>query len=422
MSGVVSSLAALFLSVVILLTGHGLQLTIAPLYANELGWSSTAIGYTGSAYFLGFVLGCLTIPRLVSAVGHIRVFSVLAASATVALLLLSLSTSLPGWLGARLITGWAMAGLYMVIESWLNERTTPENRGVVLSFYTILTLAAICVGQLLIGLNLSAVQLIVFGAILLAIGSIPVGLTRTEAPAPIPEVGFKLRAVYSEAHVAVWGAAVGGLVTSGYWVLGPIVAKGLALSDNQIGTFLAVALLGGALLQLPVGRLSDRFDRRAVLACLAGVGALIAFLAFFFAGANHYLLYLFMFLFGGTTFPLYSISLAHANDRTSLSMLETGSVILLVHAAGAVIGPLILASIMDYTPFGLFIFAAFSMLIFSFLATWRVFVNEIAEEDKVPFTGMTRTTHEVFEIVDAEIEDLETVSENANSETKNQPS
>jgi len=262
------SIAALLLSVAILLTGHGLQLTIAPLFASELGWSVQMIGYTGSAYFTGFVLGCLTIPRLVSRVGHIRVFAVLSATATSALLLLILFDILQGWLLARLITGWSVAGIYMVIESWLNERTTAENRGFVLSVYTVLTLLSVSLGQLLIGTGLPTISLVVMGAILLALGAIPVGLTRSPAPQPIAEVGFQFMGVYRHAHVAIVGAFVGGLVTSGFWALGPILAKSLELADSQIGWFLSITLFGGAVLQLPVGRMSDRYDRRVVMRAL----------------------------------------------------------------------------------------------------------------------------------------------------------
>ena len=220
-------LLTLFLSLVILLTGHGVQLTVLPLLAAEMGWSPTVIGQIGSAYFTGFILGCLTVPRLVAAVGHIRVFGVLTSAATAALLVLPLVPEVAAWAVARILTGWSIAGLYMVIESWLNDRTDRENRGLVLSVYAVLTLLAISLGQLLIGLDIGYPHLIVIGAILLTLGSIPVGLTRGPAPSPIPSAGFRFREVYRASHVAVVAAAVGGVATSSYWVLGPIVASKL---------------------------------------------------------------------------------------------------------------------------------------------------------------------------------------------------
>tara|TARA_R110002072_G_scaffold7773_6_gene41584 strand:+ start:14861 stop:16156 length:1296 start_codon:yes stop_codon:yes gene_type:complete len=399
---VVGSLAALLLSIFILLIGHGLQLTVAPLYASELGWSVPLIGYTGSSYFFGFVVGCLTIPKLVSFVGHIRVFSVLAAAATSALLLLALFQQFELWLVARLVTGWAMAGIYMVIESWLNERTTVENRGTVLSIYTTLTLVSISLGQMMIGTGFDHIQLIVLGAILLSLGAIPVGLTRSPAPNPIPNVRFQFRKVYAASHVAVGGAIVGGLVTSGFWVLGPLVAEAQNLSPEQIGYFMAATLFGGAILQLPIGRLSDKFDRRYVLVGLS-MSAVLTCIAISLFGSFHPMIMIgLMFLFGGTTFPLYSISLAHANDHTTLPLIETGSIILLLHSAGAVIGPAITSQFMSVTSNALFIFSGITLLIFTVWAIWRIYTHPVSRPHFEPFTGTPRTTHEVMEVIDLE--------------------
>jgi MFS family permease len=398
MFNVFISVSALLLSVFILLVGHGLQLTLAPLMAQGLGWSTSLIGYTGSSYFLGFVIGCLTVPRLVSQVGHVRVFTVLAASATSALLLLGLFDRFEVWMVARLTTGWAMAGIYMVIESWLNERTSTENRGLVLSAYTTLTLASMCFGQLLIGVGLENLQLILLAAILLSLGMIPVGLTSSPVPTPIPKVGFQFKEVYKGAHIAVGGAVVGGLVTSGFWVLGPIVAAGYNLTPGQIGIFLSVTLLGGALTQLPVGRLSDHYDRRLVLASLTGTGAVVCLLAIWFSKTDPLLLYLFMFLFGGTTFPIYAISLAHANDHTSLPLIETGSVVLMLHSLGSVIGPVVIAQFIQSDKAGLFIFSALALLAFSAWSVWRLRTHKAPRHHFEPFPDVPKTTHEVMAI------------------------
>lgn len=396
---IVGSLAALLLSVFILLIGHGLQLTVAPLYASELGWSTPLIGYTGSSYFFGFVVGCLTIPRLVSIVGHIRMFAVLAAAATSALLLLALFQQFEFWLVARLVTGWAMAGIYMVIESWLNERTTAENRGLVLSIYTTLTLVSISLGQMMISIDFNYTQLIILGAILLSLGAIPVGMTRSPAPQPIPNVRFQFSKVYVASHVAVGGAIVGGLVTSGFWVLGPLVASAQNLTPEQIGYFMAATLFGGAILQLPIGRLSDKFDRRYVLLGLA-VAAVITCIAITLVGSLHPMLMIgLMFVFGGTTFPLYSISLAHANDHTTLPLIETGSIILLLHSAGAVVGPAITSQLMSVTSNALFIFSAITLSVFSVWAIWRIYTHPVTRPHFEPYTGTPRTTHEVMELI-----------------------
>ena len=274
MTGLLISVTALLASVAILLLGHGLQLTLVPLYAVSLDWAPELIGYTGSSYFLGFVVGCLTVPRLVARVGHIRVFAVLIAAATAALLFIGLVDQFWFWMLSRAVSGWAFAGVYMVIESWLNEKTAVEHRGSVLSVYIIITLVSICIGQLLVGFELGFPGLFMLAAALLVLGVVPIGLTSSSLPGPIPVVQFRLARVVAASQVAMVGAFFGGLVTGGFWALGPVVASVNGLEKEQIGMFMAVTILGGTVFQYPVGRLSDRVDRRYVIAGLALLGVL----------------------------------------------------------------------------------------------------------------------------------------------------
>jgi MFS family permease len=400
MKGILLPLVALFLSLVILLAGHGVQLTVVPLLATDMGWSLQLISLTGSGYFAGFMLGCLTVPRIVARVGHIRTFAVLTSTATAALLVLPVLPYVPAWIIARVVTGVSIAGLYMVIEGWLNERTTEDNRGAVLSVYTVLTLLAISLGQLSIGLPLEHADLVLIGAMLLTLGAIPVGLTRSDAPRPVTEHGFRLKAVASASSVAVVGALVGGLTTSSYWVLGPIVAETMQLGERQIGFFLAMAILGGALSQLPAGRLSDRIDRRWVMAGLTLLGVLSTVLALLSKGDAN-LLYPAMFLYGASTFPLYSLCLAHANDNTSLGLFEVGSVILLVHSTGAVFGPPIIAQVLQFSPYGLFMVSGTVLLVFGLWSASRAYFHPSRRQYFEPFTDTPKTSQEVLEVADA---------------------
>lgn len=388
---------AVLASVAILLTAHGLQLTATPLYANELEWSVSEIGYIGSMYFFGFMLGCFTIPTLVSWVGHIRIFAVVTSTATASLLLLTLDSHMEFWLLARLVTGWSLSGIYMVIESWLNERSTSETRGFILSVYTSLTLFAICIGQLLIGLDYPYVGFLVIAAILLAIGSVPVGLTRSPAPLPISRVKFELSSVFTSARVAVVGSMVSGLVTSGVWVLGPIVAVSYGLQSNQVGLFMSLTVLGGALLQVPVGRWSDRVDRRLVIAILSSAAFVLSLAACFMSNAPVWLIYTAMFLFGGLTFPLYSLSLAHANDNSTMPLIQTGSVVLLLHSGGAVVGPFFVSPLVERYDFGLFAFAAVVLAVFSAWSFYRLRTHPNPKAHFEPFTAVARTTQEAFD-------------------------
>ncbi|MFQ3237395.1 MAG: MFS family permease [Paraglaciecola sp.] len=400
------SMFSLLFSAAILLVGHGLQLTLVPLYAVNLAWEPALIGYIGSSYFVGFVLGCLTVPRLVARVGHIRVFTVLIALTTASLLFIALVDHFVFWLVARCLTGWALAGIYMVIESWLNEKTTAERRGSILSVYIIITLLAICVGQLLVGFDLGFEGLFMLAAALLVLGVVPIGLTSSSVPKLIPAVRFSFKRIFAVSQVAMVGAFFGGLVTGGFWALGPVVANANQLSAGQVGIFMAVTILGGTALQFPVGRLSDRIDRRHVITGLAILGMCTSIVAILLDSSSPEFIYITMFAFGGLTFPLYSLCLAHANDNTDLSMMEVGSAVLMMNSFGSIIGPLIVSVLIGYTHHALFIVSGIALSLLAIWTLYRIRFHDVAREHFEPFVSMRNTTQEIVEVgLESEEED-----------------
>lgn len=406
MTAVLVSITALLASVAIMLVGHGLQLTLVPLYADQLNWDVERLGYIGSCYNLGFVVGCITLPRLISRVGHIRMFAVLTATVTASLLAIGIIEQFWFWLIARTITGWSLAGLYMVIESWLNEKSGPKQRGTILSIYTVITLVALCGGQLLIGVNIGYSGLFMLAALFLVMGIVPLGLTSSSAPRPIPAVKFRLVGILKASQVAVVGAFLGGFVTAGFWALGPIVARSNHLNTDQVGVFMAITILGGAVCQIPIGRLSDWLDRRYVIAGTSLFGAIVCALAVMLGVSSTILLYVTMFIFGGMTFPLYSLCLAHASDNTELPLLEIASGILMLNGAGSVFGPILLASLISYSSLSLFFVAATALLILALWTIYRIMYHPVEREHFKPFVGTPKTTHEFVELMrEEEIQD-----------------
>ena len=419
MPTLLQSMFSLLFSAAILLVGHGLQLTVVPLYAISLGWEADLIGYIGSSYFLGFVLGCLTVPRLVARVGHIRVFTVLVALFTASLLFIGLVDNFVLWLLARCLIGWGIAGIYMVIESWLNDKTSIEHRGSVLSVYTVISLSAICVGQLLVGFDLGYAGLFMLAAALLVLGIVPVGLTRRAAPQPIPAVSFSFRRLFAVSQVAMVGAFFGGLVTGGFWALGPVIADANQLSAGQVGVFMAVTILGGTALQLPVGRLSDRIDRRYVITGLAVVAVLTSIAAIMLDSRTPEVIYVTMFLLGGLSFPLYSLCLAHANDNTDLSIMEVGSGVLMMNSVGSILGPLIVSFLLGYTHMALFMVSGVALSILACWTLYRIRFHDVAREHYEPFVNMRSTTQEVVEMGLENEDESDTTEDNLKAQTAN---
>jgi MFS family permease len=360
-------LAALLLSQALLLVGHGLQLTLLPVRAQIEGFTDAQIGLTGSAYFLGFVVGCLGAPHIIRRVGHIRSFAVLGSSFSAVVLLFHAIPVFYPWLFLRLLVGICISGLYMIIESWLNDRATRETRGTLLSIYTIINLTMIMVGQQM--LNLAEPEsdtLFAIAAVLLSVAIIPVSLTLSLAPAPLTTVRLDLRRIWSLSRVGMAGSFAAGLVTGAFWSLGPIYARGLELATAQLTLFMSAAVLGGAIFQLPLGRLSDHYDRRLVILILSLAGAGVSASLMLIPGTGWWLLFL-SFLWGGTAMTLYAICLAHTTDHAQPDdFVMVGSGILLIFGLGSAVGGPAASLLMNVSgPSGLFAFSALAMLVFA---------------------------------------------------------
>jgi MFS family permease len=343
----ISRVTTLLFAVTILLAGHGLQLTLLPVHALALGWSGSQIGITGSFYFVGFVAGCVLIPGVVSRVGHIRSFMVMAAAATVALLAVSVLPSVWAWMLLRFVTGLALAGLYMIVESWLADVTPAEKRGTVLSIYLAVSLVGMAAGQLPMMFSMPGdIRLFVLAAILLSLAIIPIGLTRVASPRPIPQVRVTPRTLIRASRVAVVCALIMGMVTGSFWTLGPVVPRELGLAPGYVGLMMSFGVLGGAAFQYPIGILSDRTDRRFVIAMVTACGAIIAAVGTALADSSTLILLVATAFLCAATMPVYGLCIALAAEKTELTLVEITSGILLTNGIGSILGPLIAAPAM----------------------------------------------------------------------------
>lgn len=366
----------LMLSTFFLLAGSGLTGITIPLRAGIEGWSPVTIGWIGFGYALCFTAGCVVVPRMVRRVGHVRVYAVLATLLAMSLLLHALFVHPLAWIAIRGIAGFSLAGAYMVVESWLNEKATNESRGQIFSFYMIMNMVGMMAGQFMVLLGDPATtSLFMIAALLYAMAVIPTGLSNAVSPQPLTEVRLDLGKLYRNSPAAMVGMLMTGIIAGIWNFQAPVFAEQAGLSGNQIPLMLALAMISGAIFQFPLGRASDRMDRRYVMifAGIIGVGCAAAFNVI--PGASTAPgVFVTIFVLGAVLFPIYSLVVAHANDYAEPSaFVEISSGLLIVNGAGAMIGPVLAGVLIDgLGPSGFFIALALAFAVFGGYAAWRI--------------------------------------------------
>ena len=327
--------SSLLFTTAFLLSGHGLHMTFLPLRASELGLSQTLIGLSGSAYFAGFLTGALMIPPIIARVGHIRSFTALLAIFLSSFLFLSLVDEGIFWVLVRFVLGAVMCGSYTVIESWLAEQSDSSRHGQVLSVYTAIVLISMAVGQYLLGLTeANPLYPFILVSLLVGLAIIPVSLTRTLAPAPVPATRFSFFKLYRRSRTAFASALGSGVIMGSFWGLGAIYALAQTKDPSFVPAFIAANIIGGALAQYPIGMASDSVDRRYVLAALCAASGAAAFGLMLATSPKELLLG--SFAFGAFANSLYAVSLAKAADNSKREEFVTiGSSDLLLNALGS---------------------------------------------------------------------------------------
>lgn len=389
---VILSVLSLLLGIGCLLVGLGALSTLLGVRAGIELFGPRVTGVVMAAYFLGFIVGNYLCPPLIRRVGHIRAFAAMAAIVTAAALLHALLVHPFVWFVLRIITGASMMGLYMVVESWLNAITPNERRGQVFAVYMTTTLLALAAGQYLITTGeISSTRPFALAAIFLALALVPIALTRIDQPVAVETPHLSLRTLFEAAPLGAAGALFAGAGTGAFWGMGPLFAHRIGLDSNGVALFMSITIAGGVLLQWPIGRLSDKSDRRRVLAIVSLFAIGTALVIYAFALYNHTLLYLFTFFYGGFAFTLYSLSVAIANDHLGREqVLEASRTLLLLHGIGAAAGPVLAGLLM--APLGpgalpLFFAAVLTPLAFYAVMQIRIRVPVIPFERFKPMTG-----------------------------------
>jgi MFS family permease len=359
----IRSIAALLAGAGILILGNALLGITLPIRMGVAEMSTAVIGLVMACYFAGLVVGCLYAQVLIGRIGHIRAFAAFAAGAAAATLIHALWFAAGPWAILRLVSGFCMAGLFATIESWLNMRSTNETRGRVLACYMVVAFLAAAVGQFLVNAwDVSGVELFCLAALLLTLSLVPVVLTRVPAPEMGQAQPLSFRELYGVSPLGVVGAFGGGLVGGAFYGMGAVFGHEVGLSVFEVSLLMGLTVIGGLILQWPIGRLSDRFDRRTVLLAMLAAETAICLLQFgqwILLGAVAPLLVLTV-LFGGIHATIYPISVAHAFDHVDQPRaIAASSGLLLAWAFGATAGPLLASLAMDlFGPSALFLVIA----------------------------------------------------------------
>ncbi|MDH3363032.1 MAG: MFS transporter, partial [Gammaproteobacteria bacterium] len=326
MTKALAPVAILLISVSILLTGQGLQGTLLPVRASLEDFSTIAIGTMGAAYFFGFTVGCLRGGELLRRVGHVRVFLAMSALASASPLLHGLIIQPVVWGSLRMLTGFCFAVLYVVIESWLNELSDNENRGIIFSTYAMITLTVLAAGQMMTLLyDPAGLQLFIIASVLVSIGAVPIALSTSPVPAQPHTVSVNVKRLFEISPSGALGCLVSGLANGSFWALGPVYATSLTNTVEIAAWFMTAAVIGGAITQWPLGLLSDAVGRRKVLIAVSSAGGVVGLILFLavpilnFTSAN-----LLAAFWGALAFPLYTIAVAYANDFA-----ETGEYVMI---------------------------------------------------------------------------------------------
>ncbi len=375
MTRMVASLSALIISIILLVSGNAFLTTLLGIRLSIESVEPSVIGWVLVCYSVGFVLGTLYVSRIIARVGHIRAFAVFAALAAVTALVYPLSVTMVLWALLRALSGFSIAGVLVVIESWFSSRATNSNRGALFAVYQIVFYIAAAGGQLVVNLGDPANFMpFTLAAILLTLALIPLSLTRMEAPHIETAERMSFFTLARESFTGMAGALTCGVLIGGFYALGPVYATMAGLDVSRTSLFMAAAIVAAMILAWPLGRICDTFDRRRVMFIVAVGAAATAVAVAIVGSANLTLLMLLVGLFTGLSATLYPIAVAITNDRMeSHRIVAASATLLLSYGIGSVIGPVVMAEMMsELGPSGLFWGSAGFLAMLAVATSYRI--------------------------------------------------
>lgn len=365
---------ALLTGTLFLFLGNGLQGLLLPLRGSLEGYSNETLGLLGTTWAAGFVIGCFVAPNVVRRIGHVRAFSGFLALICMNVLLTGLFVDQTAWLILRAITGFCTAGTSMIIESWLNERATPESRGTIFSFYISITLFGVVGGQMLVPFSdVTTTTLFMICGILYSIAALPTTLSKAASPQPLKRAKLDLKGLFRNSPISFVGILLIGIANGAYGTLAAVFASRAGLSQGAVAALVTITIFAGAIMQFPAGRLSDRMDRRHVLAGLSAAAALAGLVVAMVRPTDAYSIIVLVAIYGAAANALYPIAVAHANDFASAEdFVKVSGGLLLLYGIGTIIGPTLGGPVMTWAgPYALFLVTAIAHILITAYAIIR---------------------------------------------------
>jgi MFS family permease len=368
-----SANSALLLGMALLTLGAGLQATLLGVRATLEGLSTFVTGMVMTGYYVGFVIGSIAAPALVRRVGHIRVFAALTATAAAAILVQSIYVEAWAWALLRAVSGVCFAGIYVVAESWLNDRADQRSRGMLLGSYMVVIYVGLGAGQLLLNIADPEGQvLFILIGVLISLAVVPMALTAQRVPDFTLPRRVSFRELFAISPLGAAGALFSGATAGTLFSLGPVYATSSGLDTAAVAAFMASSILPAIVLQLPLGRLSDRVDRRSVLIGISAAAAVAAAAAMQIGSAPP-AFFLAVAAYGGLSLTTYAVCLAHVNDHLQPSqMVAASATVLLANGIGSIVGPLVVSGAMQLAgPDAFFACIVVLHATFALYAAWR---------------------------------------------------
>ena len=404
---------ALFLGYGVIILAHGLQGNLLGLRAVLENFNIVATGALMSGYFIGYFTAANVVPNLVGKVGHVRVFAAFASVASLSILIHAIFVNPYVWALGRFLTGFSMLSVFVVVESWLNDRATNRTRGKVLSIYMVITFSCLALGVLLLNLyNPKEYEPFILVSLLLSVALIPILLTKRKPPTFKKISSIKITELYKTSPFGTVSMFCTGFLHPAIFTMGAVYGALMNFSILEISLYLSLITISGAIFQWPIGYLSDRFDRRLVIIITALLGSVFSIFCFFSVSISpdfinmssdwkiilqhitehRSLFYIFISLYAGMCLPLFSLNLAYVNDfLPKEKFVSAGAGLQLIFGLSAMTAPFLCSFfIKELGPNGFFVFLFIFQTIIGLFGIYRMFIRPTEENPDNTFTPLPR--------------------------------